>query len=75
VERVNNPARQRGIDSLQLHQRLAKAEAERDLLLDQVADLRAQRERDAEERRALTARLLTYQPGRPPWWRRWFRGY
>ncbi|MGA8758112.1 MAG: hypothetical protein WB611_17595 [Stellaceae bacterium] len=44
-----------------LRERVAKAEGERDLLLDQVADLRARLDREAEERRKLIAI------------RRWFR--
>jgi hypothetical protein len=71
VERVNDNAPQRETDSLQLYQRLAKAEAERDLLLDQVADLRARLDREGEERRRLIAVLTVDR--RPPWWRRWFR--
>jgi hypothetical protein len=70
VEQVGETPVQRITDSLQLYQRLAKAEAERDLLLDLVADLRAQRDREAEERRRLIA-VLTGP--RVPWWRRWFR--
>jgi hypothetical protein len=71
VERVNDTPPQRAPDSLQLYQRLAKAEAERDLLLDQVADLRTRLDREGEERRRLIA-VLTIDR-RPPWWRRWFR--
>jgi hypothetical protein len=71
VERVNDNAPQWAADSLQLRERLAKAEAERDLLLDVVADLRAQRDREAEERRRLIAVLTDER--RRPWWRRWFR--
>ena len=48
---------QRVTDSLQLYQRLAKAEAERDLLLDQVADLRTRLDAEAAERRKLVAVL------------------
>jgi hypothetical protein len=57
VERVNNYPPQQATDSLQLYQRLARAEAERDLLLDQVADLRTRLNAEAEERRRLTAVL------------------
>jgi hypothetical protein len=71
VERVNDTPPQRATDSLQLYQRLAKAEAERDLLLDQVADLRTRLDREGEERRRLTAVLTDER--RRPWWRRWFR--
>jgi hypothetical protein len=56
AEPVRDNAPQRAIDSLQLRERLVKAEAERDLLLDLVADLRAQRDREAEERRRLISR-------------------
>jgi hypothetical protein len=75
-------------DLIALRERVAKAEGERDLLLDQVADLRRRLDLEAEERRKLTA-LLTHRRqgsvpatstsyGRPyevpaPWWRRWFR--
>lgn len=48
-------------DLMLLRERVAKAEGERDLLLDQVADLRARLDREAEERRKLIAI------------RRWFR--
>jgi hypothetical protein len=41
-------------------------------LRDQVADLRIQRDREGEERRALTARLLTDRRERSGWWRRIF---
>jgi hypothetical protein len=71
VERVNNYPLHRAPDSLQLYQRLAKAEAERDLLLDQVADLRARLDREGEEQRRLIAVLTVDR--RPPWWRRLFR--
>ena len=57
-------------DVMALRERVAKAEGERDLLLDQLADLRALLDLEAEERRKLTA-ILTGP--RPPWWRRWFR--
>ena len=49
-----------------LHARLAKAEAERDLLLDQVADLRARLDAEAEERRRLTMLLADQRPAATP---------
>ena len=70
-------------DLIALRERAARAEGECDLLLDQVADLRARLDREAEERRRLTM-LLTHRhtsgsvpavPASRPWplWRRWFR--
>ena len=44
-------------DLMLLRERVAKAEGERDLLLDQVAALRARLDREAEERRKLIAIL------------------
>jgi len=57
-------------DLMLLRERVAKAEGERDLLLDQVAALRARLDRETEERRKLIA-ILT--GSRVPWCRRWFR--
>ena len=57
AQRVPETPAQRVTDSLQLYQRLAKAEAERDLLLDQVADLRTRLDAEAAERRKLVAVL------------------
>lgn len=58
--------RERAPDSLPLYLRLAKAEAERDLLLDQISDLRARLDAEAEERRRLTAVLLTERRASEP---------
>jgi hypothetical protein len=44
-------------DLMLLRERVAKTEGARDLLLDQVADLRARLDREAEERRKLIAIL------------------
>jgi hypothetical protein len=57
-------------DLMLLRERVAKAEGERDLLLDQLADLRVRLDCEAEERRKLPA-ILTGP--RVPWCRRWFR--
>jgi hypothetical protein len=53
----NTPQQVQPGDLPTLRERLAKAEAERDLLLDQVADLRTRLDLEAEERRRLTAVL------------------
>jgi hypothetical protein len=71
TERVHETPAQRFADSLELRERLARAETERDLLRELVADLRAMRNAEVEERRRLLA-MLTDQRSRP-WWRRWFR--
>jgi hypothetical protein len=47
----------------------AATEAERDVLRELVADLRAQRDREAEERR----KLITLLVDRRPFWKKWFR--
>lgn len=51
---------------------IAERDRERQQLTDQINDLRARLDAEAEERRRLTA-LLTDQRPRVPWWRRWFR--
>jgi hypothetical protein len=51
------------------HLAAAATEAERDVLRELVADLRAQRDREAEERR----KLITLLVDRRPFWKKWFR--
>jgi excisionase family DNA binding protein len=55
----------------------AERERERSQFLNQVADLQARLDREGEERRALSAQLLTALPALPQparSWRSWFKG-
>lgn len=83
-ETPRNPSLLQGEVDL-LHERLRSAQALNERLVDEVSDLRARLDAEAEERRRLTA-LLTHQMDQPPpasepvprpqpprrlsWWRR-----
>lgn len=84
-ETPSNPGPLQGEIEL-LQERLRSAQALNERLADEVSDLRARLDAEAEERRRLTA-LLTHQMDQPPpasdpvpqpqpprklsWWRRW----